>query len=207
MREGAGEQAPPRKGPAAGNRSRSVRRPRAGLVSTFRAISCNQLRQAATVNPLTELRKMPLLRRSESRIDAPKRGILHLARYDWELMMVELYGLTDRFVAGVKSTNGAVQSDFFEPKPKWRGLAIRVSRTGLKTWCFFFQLAGQTGSHVSRQLPCRNRSGGPYPRDRGAELSRGITSSRPARRYEKEERECGDSRGACGNLSHNASSA
>jgi len=86
---------------------------------------------------------MPLLRCSELRIDAPKRGILHLARYDWELLMAELYGLTDRFVAGAKSTNGAVQSDFFEPKPKWRGLAIRVSRTGLKTWCFFFSWQGK----------------------------------------------------------------
>jgi hypothetical protein len=57
--------------------------------------------------------------------------------------MAELYGLTDRFVAGVKSTNGAAQSDFFEPKPKWRGLAIRVSRTGLKTWCFFYTWEGK----------------------------------------------------------------
>jgi len=57
--------------------------------------------------------------------------------------MAELYGLTDRFVAGVKSANGAVQSDFFEPKPKWRGLAMRVSKTGLKTWCFFFTWQGK----------------------------------------------------------------
>ena len=57
--------------------------------------------------------------------------------------MAELYGLTDRFVAGAKSANGAVQSDFFEPKRKWRGLAIRVSRSGLKTWCFFYTWQGK----------------------------------------------------------------
>jgi integrase len=57
--------------------------------------------------------------------------------------MTEPYGLTDRFVAGAKVTNGAVQSDYFEPKPKWRGLAIRVSKTGLKTWCFFFSWNGK----------------------------------------------------------------
>jgi hypothetical protein len=57
--------------------------------------------------------------------------------------MAELYGLTDRFVAGAKATNGAVQSDFFEPKRKWRGLAVRVSKTGLKTWCFFYTWQGK----------------------------------------------------------------
>jgi len=57
--------------------------------------------------------------------------------------MAELYGLTDRFVAGAKVMNGAAQIDVFEPKRKWRGLAVRVSRTGLKTWCFFYTWQGK----------------------------------------------------------------
>ena len=58
------------------------RSPGSGVTRHFSCNLRNQLRQAATVNPLTALRKMPLLRCSGSRIDAPKRGILHLARYD-----------------------------------------------------------------------------------------------------------------------------
>ena len=44
--------------------------------------------------------------------------------------------LTDRFAAGVKSP--AVQTDYFDDNAKTRGLCLRVSGVGRKTWCLLF---------------------------------------------------------------------
>jgi hypothetical protein len=48
--------------------------------------------------------------------------------------------LTDRFVAGVKS---AEQTDYFDDFSKARGLALRVSKGGRKTWSLLFTPPGQ----------------------------------------------------------------
>ena len=50
--------------------------------------------------------------------------------------------LTDRFVAGVKSGGVADQTDYFDDLPQTRGLAIRVSKGGRKTWTFLFTPPG-----------------------------------------------------------------
>jgi integrase len=57
--------------------------------------------------------------------------------------MAEVFGLTDRFVATARVAADVIQSDYFESNPKWRGLVMRVSRTGLKTWCYFFTWQGK----------------------------------------------------------------
>lgn len=44
--------------------------------------------------------------------------------------------LTDRFVQGVKTA--IVQEDFFDDGPKTRGLCLRVTSAGTKTWCMIF---------------------------------------------------------------------
>jgi integrase len=48
--------------------------------------------------------------------------------------------LTDRFVAGVKS---AAQTDYFDDLRNARGLALRVSKGGRRTWSFLFTPPGQ----------------------------------------------------------------
>jgi hypothetical protein len=57
--------------------------------------------------------------------------------------MSDTAGFTDRFVASLRVADGSVQTDFFVTEAKYRGLAMRVSKTGLKTWCFFFSLDGK----------------------------------------------------------------
>lgn len=52
-------------------------------------------------------------------------------------------GFSERFVASLKAPDGAAQSDFFETDPKYRGLCLRVSRSGRKVWCFLFQWSGK----------------------------------------------------------------
>jgi integrase len=49
--------------------------------------------------------------------------------------------LTDRFVAGVKST---AQIDYFDNLANARGLALRVSKGGRKTWTLLFTPPGET---------------------------------------------------------------
>ena len=44
--------------------------------------------------------------------------------------------LTDRFVSGIKTSE--IQEDFFDDNPKTRGLCLRVTSTGTKTWCMIF---------------------------------------------------------------------
>ena len=44
--------------------------------------------------------------------------------------------LTDRFVAGAKSAQ--VQTDYFDDNPTTRGLCLRVTNGGRKTWCLLF---------------------------------------------------------------------
>jgi integrase len=44
--------------------------------------------------------------------------------------------LTDRFVLGIKTAE--VQEDFFDDNPKTRGLCLRVTSAGTKTWCMIF---------------------------------------------------------------------
>ena len=44
--------------------------------------------------------------------------------------------LTDRFVAGAKSAE--VQTDYFDDNPMTRGLCLRVTNAGRKTWCLIF---------------------------------------------------------------------
>src|SRR5262245_37417200 len=44
--------------------------------------------------------------------------------------------LTDRFVQGVKT--GEIQEDYFDDSPKTRGLCLRVSNAGRKTWGMIF---------------------------------------------------------------------
>jgi len=44
--------------------------------------------------------------------------------------------LTDRFVAGAKSSE--VQTDYFDDSPKTRGLCLRVTKAGRKTWSLIF---------------------------------------------------------------------
>jgi integrase len=44
--------------------------------------------------------------------------------------------LTDRFAAGAKSPE--IQTDYFDDNPKTRGLCLRVSSVGRKTWCLLF---------------------------------------------------------------------
>jgi integrase len=57
--------------------------------------------------------------------------------------MTDIGGFSDRFIACLRSAENAVQSDYFETEKKYRGLAIRVSKTGLKTWCFFYTWEGK----------------------------------------------------------------
>jgi hypothetical protein len=49
-------------------------------------------------------------------------------------------GFTDRYIAALGAKPGAVQSDFQEANRKYRGLLIRVSKTGTKTWVFVYTL-------------------------------------------------------------------
>ena len=49
--------------------------------------------------------------------------------------------LTDRFVAGAKSAD---QTDYFDDLTNARGLALRVSRSGRKTWTLIFTPPGET---------------------------------------------------------------
>src|SRR5262245_10089624 len=44
--------------------------------------------------------------------------------------------LTDRFVAGAKSSE--VQTDYFDDNSKTRGLCLRVTKAGRKSWCLIF---------------------------------------------------------------------
>lgn len=44
--------------------------------------------------------------------------------------------LTDRFIAGAKSPD--VQTDYFDDNSKTRGLCLRVTSVGRKTWCLLF---------------------------------------------------------------------
>jgi integrase len=48
--------------------------------------------------------------------------------------------LTDRFVAGVKSKD---QTDYFDDRASTRGLALRVSKGGRKTWTLLFTPPGE----------------------------------------------------------------
>jgi integrase len=48
-------------------------------------------------------------------------------------------GFTDRYIAALKAKPGAIQTDFHEANRKYRGLVIRVSKTGTKTWVFVYQ--------------------------------------------------------------------
>jgi integrase len=52
-----------------------------------------------------------------------------------------LVSLTDRFIAGVKSTD---QTDYFDDLSKARGLTLRVSKGGRKTWSLLFTPPGET---------------------------------------------------------------
>jgi hypothetical protein len=49
--------------------------------------------------------------------------------------------LTDRFCSGVKAREAEVQTDYFDEKTP--GLALRVSRSGLKSWTYHFTHAGK----------------------------------------------------------------
>jgi integrase len=49
--------------------------------------------------------------------------------------------LTDRFCAGSKARDTEIQTDYFDDKTP--GLALRVSRSGLKSWTFHFTQAGK----------------------------------------------------------------
>ncbi len=51
-------------------------------------------------------------------------------------------GFTDRFVAALAAKPGAIQTDYAEANRKFRGLVIRVSRVGTKTWNFVYQYHG-----------------------------------------------------------------
>jgi integrase len=49
--------------------------------------------------------------------------------------------LTDRFCAGSKARDTEIQTDYFDDKTP--GLALRVSKSGLKSWTFHFTHAGK----------------------------------------------------------------
>jgi integrase len=49
--------------------------------------------------------------------------------------------LTDRFVSGIKATE---QTDYFDELASTRGLALRVSKHGQRTWTFLFTPPGET---------------------------------------------------------------
>ena len=73
---------------------------------------------------------------TQARADVPARygtakliGCRHMPRVS----------LTDRFVAGVKSTD---QTDYFDDRASARGLAVRVSKGGRKTWTLLFTPPG-----------------------------------------------------------------
>jgi integrase len=54
-----------------------------------------------------------------------------------------MQGFTDRYIASLHAKDGAAQTDFTETGEKYRGLAMRVSRSGRRTWVFVFRLGGQ----------------------------------------------------------------
>ena len=49
--------------------------------------------------------------------------------------------LTDRFCAHAKAREGDVQTDYFDEQTP--GLALRVGRSGLKSWTYHFTWAGK----------------------------------------------------------------
>ena len=49
--------------------------------------------------------------------------------------------LTDRFCAHAKVREGEVQTDYFDEETK--GLALRVSRSGLKSWTYHYTAIGK----------------------------------------------------------------
>src|SRR5262245_44963785 len=63
------------------------------------------------------------------------RAISGWSRTRWGKVMPQV-SLTDRFVAGVKLAQ--LQTDFFDDNPKTRGLCLRVTSAGRKTWCLIF---------------------------------------------------------------------
>lgn len=83
--------------------------------------------------------------------------------------------LTDRFVAGAKSTE---QTDYFDDHPKTRGLALRVSLLGRKTWTLIFT-SPRDGKRARITL-------GTYP---GTSLARARTLAIEARGHVDEGRD------------------
>ena len=75
---------------------------------------------------------------------APKRVLMYLRgteiAADGASRMVQV-SLTDRFIAGVKSS---AQVDYFDSLTSARGLALRVSKGGRKTWTLLFTPPGET---------------------------------------------------------------
>jgi hypothetical protein len=57
--------------------------------------------------------------------------------------MRDVGGFSERFVVSLKARDAAAQTDYFTPNPKYRGLAIRVAKSGRKTWSFVFTWAGK----------------------------------------------------------------
>jgi hypothetical protein len=49
--------------------------------------------------------------------------------------------LTDRFCAHAKARDGDVQTDYFDEETT--GLALRVSRTGVKSWTYNYTANGK----------------------------------------------------------------
>jgi integrase len=57
--------------------------------------------------------------------------------------MLEISGFNERFVAALRAKPGQIQTDYMESNPRYRGLGIRVGRTGRKTWVFLYQWVGK----------------------------------------------------------------
>jgi len=57
--------------------------------------------------------------------------------------MLEITGFSERFLTSLKAKPEQIQTDYMETNPRYRGLGIRVSKTGTKTWIYFYQWGGK----------------------------------------------------------------
>src|SRR6266566_8648819 len=65
--------------------------------------------------------------------------------------------LTDRFCSSVKAREAEVQTDYFDERTP--GLALRVSRSGLKSWTFHFTHAGKRNRLTFGNYPAISLAG------------------------------------------------
>jgi integrase len=65
--------------------------------------------------------------------------------------------LTDRFCSGSKARDGEMQTDYFDEKTP--GLALRVSRSGLKSWTYHFTHVGKRNRLTFGNYPAISLAG------------------------------------------------